>query len=170
MARHQVLLNHIRDKLPDMKARLNTLMGQTQQELNSYGDAAFLQGDQHKASRHRTTHRKILLTCNCFAGLAHPQIDDTIRSRLRLLNRRHVTRHLDHRTLGWRTDLLHLQRRIRARTRIHRLDLEPIGARHSNGDPQLDWSTPGTFRSRSGIRLARQASDQVTGGAESAVR
>ncbi len=30
---HQVLMSHIRDKLPDMKARLNTLMGQTQQEL-----------------------------------------------------------------------------------------------------------------------------------------
>ena len=37
---NQVLMNHIRDKLPDMKARLNTLMGQTQQELNSFGDAA----------------------------------------------------------------------------------------------------------------------------------
>ncbi|EMD39365.1 hypothetical protein CERSUDRAFT_134404 [Gelatoporia subvermispora B] len=37
---NQVLLNHIRDKLPDMKARLNTLMGQAQQELNSFGDAA----------------------------------------------------------------------------------------------------------------------------------
>ncbi|KAG8959552.1 Dynamin- GTPase protein [Tulasnella sp. 408] len=33
-----------------MKAKLNTLMGQTQQELNSFGDAAFLQGDQHQGS------------------------------------------------------------------------------------------------------------------------
>ncbi|KAG9024653.1 Dynamin- GTPase protein [Tulasnella sp. JGI-2019a] len=47
---NQVLLNHIREKLPDMKARLNTLMGQTQQELNAFGDAAFLQGDQHQGS------------------------------------------------------------------------------------------------------------------------
>ncbi|GJJ11525.1 hypothetical protein Clacol_005758 [Clathrus columnatus] len=37
---NQVLLNHIREKLPDMKARLNTLMGQTQQELNAFGDSA----------------------------------------------------------------------------------------------------------------------------------
>ena len=37
---NQVLMNHIRDKLPDMKARLNTLMGQTQQELNAFGDSA----------------------------------------------------------------------------------------------------------------------------------
>ncbi|KAL5531188.1 hypothetical protein ACEPAG_4064 [Sanghuangporus baumii] len=41
-----VLMNHIRDKLPDMKARLNTLMGQTQQELNAFGDAAVF-GDQN---------------------------------------------------------------------------------------------------------------------------
>ncbi|KAH9970950.1 dynamin protein dnm1 [Lactifluus volemus] len=40
-----VLMNHIRDKLPDMKARLNTLMGQAQQELNSFGDEA-IYGDQ----------------------------------------------------------------------------------------------------------------------------
>ena len=37
---NQVLMAHIRDKLPDMKARLNTLMGQTQQELNAFGDSA----------------------------------------------------------------------------------------------------------------------------------
>ncbi|KAJ1306391.1 hypothetical protein OPQ81_007396 [Rhizoctonia solani] len=44
---NQVLINHIREKLPDMKARLNTLMGQTQQELNAFGDAALF-GDQHQ--------------------------------------------------------------------------------------------------------------------------
>lgn len=44
-----VLMNHIREKLPDMKARLNTLMGQTQQELNSFGDATFL-GEQNRVS------------------------------------------------------------------------------------------------------------------------
>lgn len=35
------LMSHIRDRLPDIKARLNTLMGQTQQELASYGDMHF---------------------------------------------------------------------------------------------------------------------------------
>jgi dynamin 1-like protein len=40
----QVLMNHIRDKLPDMKARLNTLMGQTQQELTAFGDAQYANG------------------------------------------------------------------------------------------------------------------------------
>lgn len=46
---NQVLMNHIRDKLPDMKARLNTLMGQTQQELAAFGDTAFL-GDAHRGT------------------------------------------------------------------------------------------------------------------------
>jgi dynamin 1-like protein len=40
-------MNHIRDKLPDMKARLNTLMGQARQELNSFGDAA-IYGDKNQ--------------------------------------------------------------------------------------------------------------------------
>ncbi|CDK25695.1 unnamed protein product [Kuraishia capsulata CBS 1993] len=35
---NQTLMNHIRDRLPDIKAKLNTLMGQTEQELASYGD------------------------------------------------------------------------------------------------------------------------------------
>lgn len=43
------LKSHIRDRLPDIKARLNTLMGQTQQELASYGDAAFT-GKEHRGS------------------------------------------------------------------------------------------------------------------------
>ena len=46
---NQVLMNHIRERLPDMKARLNTLMGQAQQELASFGDVSFL-GDQHRGT------------------------------------------------------------------------------------------------------------------------
>ncbi|KAH3679356.1 hypothetical protein WICMUC_001037 [Wickerhamomyces mucosus] len=34
---NQTLIAHIREKLPDIKARLNTLMGQTEQQLASYG-------------------------------------------------------------------------------------------------------------------------------------
>jgi len=40
-------MNHIWDKIPDMKARLNTLMGQAQQELNSFGDEALF-GDKNQ--------------------------------------------------------------------------------------------------------------------------
>lgn len=47
----QVLINHIRDKLPDMKARLNTLIGQAQQELNSFGDAAIF-GDKNQVCKY----------------------------------------------------------------------------------------------------------------------
>lgn len=43
------LMGHIRERLPDIKARLNTLMGQTQQELASYGDVAFT-GKEHRGS------------------------------------------------------------------------------------------------------------------------
>ncbi|KAK0383319.1 hypothetical protein NLU13_9232 [Sarocladium strictum] len=43
------LMGHIRERLPDIKARLNTLMGQTQQELASYGDTAF-SGKEHRGS------------------------------------------------------------------------------------------------------------------------
>ncbi|KAG5295252.1 dynamin family protein [Histoplasma ohiense] len=43
------LMSHIRDRLPDIKARLNTLMGQTQQELASYGNKQF-NGKEHRGS------------------------------------------------------------------------------------------------------------------------
>ncbi|VEU21577.1 DEKNAAC102570 [Brettanomyces naardenensis] len=35
---NRTLMNHIRDRLPDIKAKLNTLIGQTEQELATYGD------------------------------------------------------------------------------------------------------------------------------------
>lgn len=35
---NHILMGHIREKLPDIKAKLSTLMGQTEQELLSYGD------------------------------------------------------------------------------------------------------------------------------------
>ncbi|KAI1276629.1 Dynamin central region-domain-containing protein [Xylaria sp. FL0933] len=46
---NQTLMGHIRERLPDIKARLNTLMGQTQQELASYGDMHF-SGKEHRGS------------------------------------------------------------------------------------------------------------------------
>lgn len=46
---NSTLMGHIRERLPDIKARLNTLMGQTQQELASYGDMQF-QGKEHRGS------------------------------------------------------------------------------------------------------------------------
>lgn len=46
---NSTLMTHIRERLPDIKARLNTLMGQTQQELASYGDMHF-HGKEHRGS------------------------------------------------------------------------------------------------------------------------
>ncbi|KAG0242137.1 Dynamin- GTPase protein [Actinomortierella wolfii] len=46
---NNILMNHIREKLPDIKAKLNSLIGQTQQELSSYGDPTFT-GKAHRGS------------------------------------------------------------------------------------------------------------------------
>ncbi|KAI5967313.1 DNM1 [Candida margitis] len=45
---NKILMNHIRDRLPDIKAKLNTLMGQTEHELASYGDMPNI-GDSKEA-------------------------------------------------------------------------------------------------------------------------
>ncbi|ODQ77908.1 hypothetical protein BABINDRAFT_9882 [Babjeviella inositovora NRRL Y-12698] len=42
---NNILMNHIRERLPDIKAKLNTLMGQTEQELRSYGEDNLLDAD-----------------------------------------------------------------------------------------------------------------------------
>ena len=47
-------MNYIRDKLPDMKAQLNMLMGQAQQELKSFGDEVVC-GDTNQARPPYTT-------------------------------------------------------------------------------------------------------------------
>ncbi len=77
-------MNHIRDKLPDMKARLNTLMGQAQQELNSFGDAAIF-GDKNQVCQleHRSmnpTHLRFTARFPC--STTH----DTVCERLRFFN------------------------------------------------------------------------------------
>ncbi|CAG78303.1 Dynamin central region-domain-containing protein [Yarrowia lipolytica] len=46
---NQTLMNHIREKLPDIKAKLNTLMGQTEQELSSYG-VSYLNSGESKGT------------------------------------------------------------------------------------------------------------------------
>ncbi|KAJ8654002.1 hypothetical protein O0I10_010338 [Lichtheimia ornata] len=44
-----ILVNHIREKLPDLRSKLSSLIGQTQHELAQYGDPAFI-GSAHKGS------------------------------------------------------------------------------------------------------------------------
>lgn len=46
---NQTLMSHIRERLPDIKARLNTLMGQTEQELASYGSSTFTEPENRAA-------------------------------------------------------------------------------------------------------------------------
>lgn len=46
---NQTLMGHIRERLPDIKAKLNTLMGQTEQELVTYGDASLSEPENRSA-------------------------------------------------------------------------------------------------------------------------
>ena len=76
-------MNHIRDKLPDMKARLNTLMGQAQQELNSFGDSAVF-GDKNQVRYSATVSGTLLISGT--ARAINPTPHDPIRSRLRVIH------------------------------------------------------------------------------------
>ena len=46
---NQILMHHIREKLPELKSKLNLMIVQTEQELASYGDAGFI-GKAHQGS------------------------------------------------------------------------------------------------------------------------
>src|ERR1700722_27455 len=83
---NQVLLNHIRDKLPDMKARLNTLMGQAQQELNSFGDSAVF-GDTNQVSKQICVihPRSASLTLSAARG-SHSSTHDPVCTRFRFFH------------------------------------------------------------------------------------
>lgn len=49
-ALNKILMNHIRERLPDIKAKLNTLMSQAEQELLSYGDIPSLESTKEGRS------------------------------------------------------------------------------------------------------------------------
>ena len=70
-------MNHVREKLPDMKARLNTLMGQTQQELNALGDISFL-GGQHQVLL--LTSRIVRKVLTLLAGRIDSSSYDSLRA------------------------------------------------------------------------------------------
>jgi dynamin 1-like protein len=42
-------MNHIREKLPDIRSKLSSMIGQTQHELAQYGDMG-LTGKMHRVS------------------------------------------------------------------------------------------------------------------------
>jgi hypothetical protein len=75
-------MSHIRDKLPDMKARLNTLMGQAQQELDTFGDEA-IYGDTNQVflSAPRLSSSLIAMSCQT-ARWTRPPAHDSICPRL----------------------------------------------------------------------------------------
>lgn len=66
---NQVLMGHIREKLPDIKARLNALVTQTEEELSSYGGTGMIT-DENRASL-------VLQMMNKFASKFTSSIDGT---------------------------------------------------------------------------------------------
>lgn len=66
---NKTLMGHIRDKLPDIKTKLNTLITQTEKEIASYGDTAFI-NKENKAGL-------ILQLMNIFAKNFISSIDGT---------------------------------------------------------------------------------------------
>ncbi|KAI8075292.1 DNM1 protein [Gongronella butleri] len=47
---NQILFHHIKDKLPELRTKLSTLISQTQHELNQYGDPVLTSGTMHRGS------------------------------------------------------------------------------------------------------------------------
>ena len=91
---NQVLMNHIRDKLPDMKARLDTLMGQAQQELNSFGDAAIYH-DKNQVRLCYTRSARARMVNSRAARRARSAAHDPVRAGLCGVDRGHEHGHLD---------------------------------------------------------------------------
>ncbi|CAO3633085.1 unnamed protein product [Cunninghamella blakesleeana] len=47
---NQILFNHIKDKLPELRTKLSSLISQTQNELAQYGDPVLTTGTMHRGS------------------------------------------------------------------------------------------------------------------------
>ncbi|ORZ18173.1 Dynamin central region-domain-containing protein [Absidia repens] len=47
---NQILFNHIKDKLPELRTKLSSLISQTQHELAQYGDPVLTTGTMHRGS------------------------------------------------------------------------------------------------------------------------
>jgi dynamin 1-like protein len=45
---NQILFNHIKDKLPELRTKLSSLISQTQHDLAQYGDPALTTGTMHR--------------------------------------------------------------------------------------------------------------------------
>lgn len=78
-----ILMNHIRKKLPDIKAKLNTLMGQTEQDLLSYGDPLSQFGSGNAASRRSGLILKLIgkFSNNFINSLEGNQVDSLLSTK-----------------------------------------------------------------------------------------
>jgi dynamin 1-like protein len=59
---NQILFNHIKDKLPELRTKLSSLISQTQHDLAQYGDPALTTGTMHrvKDTRGGTSKRHMI--------------------------------------------------------------------------------------------------------------
>ena len=73
-------MNHIRERLPDMKTRINALIGQTQQELASYGDITLTDNTQRVSDR-------MILNIQCFNVCSYDRYVMQAALILKLLNK-----------------------------------------------------------------------------------
>ena len=149
-----------------MKARLNTLMGQAQQELNSFGDSAIF-GDKNQvwdcnphtlSSAYRRTARGLDIASH-----------DSICSRLRGLDRRYKSWRFNEITFWWCPNILHFQRHFWSCTRLYRCHSQFGKSRYSHCDPQFDGSSTNPLCARNGIRSTRKTSNQTPGGSKSSM-
>ena len=93
---------------------------------------------QGKHLRRRVPLVSAVLSFVRSAGISRSQAHDRVCSRLCRLDRRHVHGALHQGTLRWRTDILHLPRRVRYGARIGRSDAQLDDAGYPHGYSKLD--------------------------------
>ena len=149
-----------------MKARLNTLMGQAQQELNSFGDSAIF-GDKNQVwDRSSNTSSNAYRRAARGTDIAP---HDSICSRLCGLDRRYKSWRYNKRTIWWCPDILYLQWHFWSCTRLNRCHTQFGKSRYSHCDSQFDGSSTKPLCTRNGIRSPCKTSNQTLGSSKSSM-
>lgn len=76
------MYTRIKEKLPELRTKLSSLVSQTQQELNQYGDPAFTTGAVHRVNIIEVinvVYTVLLISNDGMLGLVDPEVVDQIR-------------------------------------------------------------------------------------------
>lgn len=95
----QLLVSHIRQKLPDLRSKLSTLIGQTEYELAQYGDPAFI-GTAHKVCISRLFKHWVRKTERFSLGILGLEATYHVCDAVYIIHRRHFLRNIDQRTVN----------------------------------------------------------------------